>query len=260
MKVLAIDTSTNALSVSLWDEGLVASTLLQTKRQHGAMLAPVVDQLLKQAGWNANQLEEIIVGVGPGSFTGLRIGVTFAKMWAVGKNIPVKVVSSLAIIAATAQAISGKDLIIPVMDARRGTAYTSVYTLSEKGTLVEEVKDSHVEWDEWLSEVILPMLDSLDIERILIVGNQIDLFKESLQEKSEVEVILLDGWQHYPHTEQAFLQASSLVKKVEDANTLAPNYAHATLAEQQWAEKSNKDLENNEEENKAYVDITGLDE
>lgn len=231
LKYLAIDSSTKALSLALIeDEAVVAQQTLLAEQQHGILLVPAVAQLMEQLQWKTSDLDGLITGIGPGSYTGLRVGVTFAKTWANSKNVPLYSVSSLALMAAAALQAE-VDTIVPVMDARRLSAYTAIYR-KQAGKLEAVVADAHVDWREWLKEVA----DQLG-ERVILVGAGIDAFLEAfLEEFPDKKVRKLDDWSTWPHASKALFCPWDFVS---EATLLAPNYVHATLAEREWAQKNN---------------------
>lgn len=119
-KVLAIDTSTSRTSVAVIEEGTVLfSGFRDGATAHGPSLPALVQEALA-----SNDVDEVIVGMGPGPFTGLRVGIAFAQSFALAREIPVRGVCSLDAIAAQ---IDEKDFIITV-DARRKEVYWARYT------------------------------------------------------------------------------------------------------------------------------------
>ncbi|MGH7332017.1 MAG: tRNA (adenosine(37)-N6)-threonylcarbamoyltransferase complex dimerization subunit type 1 TsaB [Candidatus Rokuibacteriota bacterium] len=126
MRVLALDTSTLAGGVALVDgERTVAECLLDIRLTHSERLMPAVDQLLRGAGWGPPDLEGVAVAGGPGSFTGLRIGVSAAKGFALALSIPVAVVPTLDAMAAALPFAQWP--VCPVLVARRDEVYVSLY-------------------------------------------------------------------------------------------------------------------------------------
>jgi tRNA threonylcarbamoyladenosine biosynthesis protein TsaB len=126
MRVLALETSTLAGGVALVDgERLVAEYVLDVGVTHSERLLAAVDRVLADARWAPRELEGIAVSIGPGSFTGLRIGVSTAKglAWALG--VPIAAVPTLDAMAA---AVPWAALpVCPVLEARRGEVYASLY-------------------------------------------------------------------------------------------------------------------------------------
>ncbi len=128
MLILAIDSSTDILGLALMESGqLKGEYNLSLKRQHSEKLLPLMEQIFELLDIKAEDLDGVAVAVGPGSFTGLRIGITTAKMLGRIFSIPVKGISTLEIMAAGAEG----DYILPLLDARRKRVYYSFYQRNE---------------------------------------------------------------------------------------------------------------------------------
>jgi tRNA threonylcarbamoyladenosine biosynthesis protein TsaB len=126
MKVLAIETSTAKLGVAIVsDEGVEVEYNHKATNEHAALLLPVVDELIKRSGIALNTMDGFCVSLGPGSFTGLRIGVTTVKGLAYAANKPVVGVPTLDVIAHNAVYYPG--LICPIIDAKKGKVYAGFY-------------------------------------------------------------------------------------------------------------------------------------
>lgn len=135
MTVLALDTATLVSSVALATaDTLVAELTLQTKKTHSELLMPHVAQILEMAGIKKSELKAVAVSIGPGSFTGLRIGLATAKALAYALNIPIIGVPTLAAIA-FACPVPGV-LLAPMLDAQKGNIYQALYSW-QNGQLVE---------------------------------------------------------------------------------------------------------------------------
>ena len=121
-KVLAIDTSSFVLGVAVTDGEQVAGELItNNKKNHALRLMPAVSKLMEELKIEAKQLDKIVVANGPGSYTGVRIGVTTAKTLAWSLGIPLVMVSSLEVSAQIGRYTTHS--IIPIIDARRGQVY-----------------------------------------------------------------------------------------------------------------------------------------
>lgn len=132
MNLLAFDTATAWVSVALWSGGpdgvVTAQTASDSAMKHGETLAPLIEQALKEAGIRARDLTEIVVGVGPGPFTGLRVGLTTAQTMGFALSIPVGGVVSLDILAAEyAGTAAPSDEFMVATDARRKEVYWARY-------------------------------------------------------------------------------------------------------------------------------------
>ncbi len=133
MRVLGIDTATRIGSVGLAiDDSVVlerSGALIRPAPLHGGhggALAPLVRQTLADAGWRVADLDAIAVSIGPGSFTGLRVALSFAKGLAFAAQVPVVPVPTLDALASVADADAG-ELVCPILDARKGEVYTALY-------------------------------------------------------------------------------------------------------------------------------------
>lgn len=130
-KLLALDTSTEACSVAL-QLGTDILTLDEVcPQQHSKRVLPMVQQLLSQAGLSLNQLDGIVFGRGPGSFTGVRIGVGVTQGLAFGADVPVFGVSTLAAMAQAAQRLHGATQVIAAIDARMAEVYIGHFSLQQ---------------------------------------------------------------------------------------------------------------------------------
>jgi tRNA threonylcarbamoyladenosine biosynthesis protein TsaB len=126
MRVLAVDTSTMAGGVALLDgERIVGESLLDVRTTHSERLMMAIDRALVDAGWEALSLDGIAVAVGPGSFTGLRIGIAAVKGLALALGRPIAAVPTLDAMAAALPYASRP--VCPVLAARKGEVYASLY-------------------------------------------------------------------------------------------------------------------------------------
>ncbi len=127
MRVLGIETSTSQASVALLEGGEVVATRAHARpKQSAERLLPLIAELLSEAGWARTSISRLGVAVGPGSFTGLRVGIACAQGLSLGLDVPLIGVSSLAAMArAVPDAIEG--LRCPVLDARRAEVFAAAY-------------------------------------------------------------------------------------------------------------------------------------
>jgi tRNA threonylcarbamoyl adenosine modification protein YeaZ len=125
--LLAFDTATPHVTVALHDGSSVVATFESAESmRHGEMLAPGIQHVLSQAGVTAAALTDIAVGVGPGPFTGLRVGLVTARTLALARSIPVHGVCTLDVLAAEA-VDAGLDEFVVATDARRKEVYVASY-------------------------------------------------------------------------------------------------------------------------------------
>lgn len=140
MTVLGIDSATPTAAVALWRDGdLLASFRLTAGGTHSVCLLPMVEQMLSYSGVAIADIDLFACGVGPGSFTGVRIGVSTVKGLAAPLDKPCVAVSSLE--GAAAALFHASGLIVPVFNARRGNVYCAVFD-SPNGVLTRLTEDS----------------------------------------------------------------------------------------------------------------------
>jgi len=142
MRVLAIDTSTLVGSVALMQNGeLLSEWSASVRATHGETLLPAVERVLTHAGTNIDSVDLFAVGIGPGSFTGVRIGVATAKGLALSMGKPIVGVSSLRVLARGMA--MGAGLCVPVVDAHKGEVYCAAYAIAEDARLLAIVEPFH---------------------------------------------------------------------------------------------------------------------
>ena len=123
MQILALDTSTEYCSVALWQDGEVISHCELVGQKHSEILMPMLDKQLHEAGVKVADLNGIAFGMGPGSFTGVRIACGVAQGLALGANLPVVGICTLEALAEGA----GKPKVIAALDARMSEVYHAAY-------------------------------------------------------------------------------------------------------------------------------------
>jgi len=126
MKILSIDTSTDYLSVAIMDgRKIIAGYHRPSNRNHSRLLVPIIAKLIKRSGLKIKDIGGFCVSIGPGSFTGLRIGVVTVKGMAYALDKPVVTVPTLDIIARNAKGFKG--IVCPVIDAKKSKVYACLY-------------------------------------------------------------------------------------------------------------------------------------
>ena len=132
MKILAIDTSTRVGSIAVVQGSLLkAQQMLNVGATHNQRLLPGIERILADAGWSLDDLDGFAVSLGPGSFTGLRIGLSMIKGLAWATNKPLAGVPTLDALAANVSFVPHK--ICPILDARKGEIYTAFYCQGDEG-------------------------------------------------------------------------------------------------------------------------------
>lgn len=158
---LFIDTCTKYLILALYEDNDVIEYLqIEADNNLSVLLLPKIDELLKKANLKINDVDRIYVVNGPGSFTGIRIGVTTAKTIAYGLKKEICTVSELEVLASVD---TEKKYIVPLIDARRNFVYTGIY----KNNLELVLENKYVNFDEFYNNI----LNNYDINDILFVSN-----------------------------------------------------------------------------------------
>jgi tRNA threonylcarbamoyladenosine biosynthesis protein TsaB len=229
MKVLGIDTSTMSGSVGLiQDEEVISEYLLNVSVTHSERLLDAIDFVLKNAGCAVEDLDGLAVSLGPGSFTGVRIGVSTVKGLAYASRKPVMGVSTLDVLAS--QVSPTPYLICPVIDARKGEVYTAFYRYEEENTPKRQSE----------YQVIRPdALVGMVKEQAIFIGNGVKTFREVLQKSLGSLATFPSVPFHLPHGASVarlglkFLQKGDLL----DLAAFSPLYVRASDAEIKWRER-----------------------
>ncbi|WP_179038126.1 tRNA (adenosine(37)-N6)-threonylcarbamoyltransferase complex dimerization subunit type 1 TsaB [Limnobaculum xujianqingii] len=159
-RILALDAATEACSVAIWNDGKVHALYELCPREHTQRILPMVQQILAETGLTLAHMDALAFGRGPGSFTGVRIGIGIAQGLALGADLPMIGVSTLNTMAQGAYRMTGMTQILTAIDARMGEVYWGQYQRSSQGewSLVnpeqvlspqqvkEQLKSTHGEW------------------------------------------------------------------------------------------------------------------
>ncbi|MBD2813688.1 tRNA (adenosine(37)-N6)-threonylcarbamoyltransferase complex dimerization subunit type 1 TsaB [Xenorhabdus sp. Flor] len=133
IRILSIDTATEACSVALWNDGRIEAQFEISPREHTQRILPMVEAVLSKNDIKLQQLDALAFGQGPGSFTGVRIGVGIAQGLALGADLPMIGVSSLKTMAQGAFRLKNATNVLVAIDARMGEVYWAQYTRNEQG-------------------------------------------------------------------------------------------------------------------------------
>ena len=174
-KILLIETSTSLCSVALAADGAIAAVRESTEpRAHAALTAPFVKEVLDECGLRADGLDAVCVSAGPGSYTGLRVGVSTAKGICFAAGIPLLSVDTpeVLVFQARAEGLLPQDCryVIPLIDARRMEVYTAVFT--PDGQQLTEVEPRVVDAESFR--------DEREAGPVLFIGDGADKCREAL--------------------------------------------------------------------------------
>lgn len=239
MKILAFDTSNNPMSVALFVDGkLYEEVTTLIRKNHTLQLIPTINSVLKHASLSFTSIDRLIVAVGPGSYTGLRIAVTTAKTLSSCKKIPLETVSSLQSLATNVSFLEGK-YISPIFDARNNNIYTGLYKI-ENGRPINKFKDRHIYLDNWIN-----FLMEKEIQNVYFMGELEHLKENILNLFSTANFV--NGILNVPQAKN-MLKISSEENIVKDVDALVPNYLRLSPAEANWMKEHKEDQTNYVEE------------
>lgn len=222
---LGIDTSNAPLSVALVEDGRILCEQTSTfSKTHSIQAMPAIERLLSDVNLRPTDLEAIAVSEGPGSYTGVRIGVTLAKTLAWTLKIPLVGVSSLAVLAANAVPFEG--VICPLFDARRGNVFSGVY--KSKGDKLHPIReDHHGSLEQLMSDL------SFINQPVLFIGHDVDIHKTAISAALGEQAVFAPFPQQLPRASQLISLAEQRIP-ASDVHGFVPNYRRMTEAETNW--------------------------
>ena len=230
MKILALESSAVAASAALCeDEMLLGQTYLHTGLTHSQTLMVMAENLLHQCGKTVNDVNAVAVAAGPGSFTGVRIGVAAAKGFAWGREIPCYGVSTLEAMALSFGGYQG--YVCPCMDARRSQVYNALFYVNH-GTLERKTPDRAISLADLGEE-----LENLK-EPIFLVGDGSNLCYNTLLERVPALVLPPEHRMHQ-RAEGVALEGWRMAKEGDTVSgaELVPNYLRLSQAERERLER-----------------------
>lgn len=227
MNILAMDTSNQALGVALLKDGqLIGEVMTNLKKNHSVRLMPAINQLMHDVDMTPQDLDKIVVAKGPGSYTGVRIGLTTAKSMAWALDIPLAGISSLEVLAW--QGYFYNSYICPFFDARRGLVYTGLYEMQNgKPELVRD--ENNIMMEDWLKELAKTNQD------VLFLSPDIELHRELIKTYLGSRAVIAEG--PFQLASPAHLACAGIDKTAESTHTLIPNYLRLAEAEANWLKK-----------------------
>ena len=234
MKVLGIDSSGMTATVAIIeDDKLISEFSVNHKRTHSETLMPMIDEIMKASEITPEDLDVIAIAVGPGSFTGLRIGAATVKGFGLALDIPVAAVPTLEGLAMN---LWGSDkLVCPIMDARRNQVYTGLYHVNTEAELPEAVLDQTA----CDIEEIIEKINTLG-EPVIFLGDGVAQFRDIIEEKAAVSVSFapaMSGLQRAASVASLGLRYHKAGKTV-NADDFTPVYLRPSQAERVRAEET----------------------
>lgn len=226
MLILGIETTTKIGSIAIFDseKGIISEITLQVKMNHSDTLMKSINSLFEFSGVKKEEIDKIAVGLGPGSFTGIRVGLGTAKGLAYSLKKPIIGINTLDVLV---QNITKTDkIIIPLIDARKTRVYYAVYKYKEGE--IKRIEDYGVEHLE-------KILANYNVNNMLLTGRGSIVYKEFIKENFGEKL-------NFTNLSNSFLRASHLAelavnKKEDNIYDLEPFYLSKSQAERMKIEK-----------------------
>lgn len=235
MRLLAIDTSASPVSAALLqDDFLAGEFFLNTKTTHSQTLMPLIEALLSMTSCTLSDIDVLAVNAGPGSFTGVRIGVASVKGMSLPTNKPCAAVSTLAAMAYGLPYRSG--LVCAVMDARCSQVYNALFRLKD-GQVERLTEDRALSIEELLAE-----LQTMDEEVIYLVGDGAELCYQTFGERLP-SAVLTPMNLRYQHAYGTAKAAQQLIaeNRLCSSDELMPVYLRLPQAERELKARQQKE-------------------
>ena len=229
MLVLAIDTATKIGSVALYDDktGVIGEINLYVKVNHSNVIMDAVDSLFKLSGLTIKDVDRIAVTIGPGSFTGIRIGTAIAKGLAYSLKKTIVGVNELDVLAHMGE--NREDIIVPLIDARKERVYFSKYRYIDNILLREE---------EYKDGELREILDDFKGKKVTFIGDGAIVNEKLINEILEKDYTIFSKANSIPRAGVA--AQISLHLPEDNLYTLEPLYVNKSQAEREKEEREKR--------------------
>jgi tRNA threonylcarbamoyladenosine biosynthesis protein TsaB len=223
-RALAIETSGRIGSIATVEDGRVLSEeTFEHGLQHAAMIIPIIDRLCRQQNWSPAEVREVYVSAGPGSFTGLRIGITLAKTLSLATGVKIVAVPSVNVLAENAPAET-TNLII-VLDAKRDQNFAARFERTSAGLIERE--PAHLD--------DLPSMLSRCPRPVHLLGEGIPFHRKFIPENdSQIIIAPEESWRARASAVAKLGSEMARRGKFVDPFTLTPIYIRRPEAEEKW--------------------------
>lgn len=234
MKILGIDSSAKSASVAVVDNGKILSNFyINTGLTHSQTLMPMLENALECSGVKLKDIDLIAINIGPGSFTGIRIGVAAAKGLADTLNVKVCPVSTLESMAYNM--IQSDCVVVAVMDARCSQVYTALFRV--KDGVVERISAD----DALLIDQLADKLKDIN-EEIILVGDGADLCYKSMSDKISNLKIAAEANKYQNATSVCFVAQNVSSENYLEGKDIVPEYLRLPQAERELINKRKGEL------------------
>lgn len=237
MKLLSMDTSTLVMGAAVFDletRKVLGEITTNLHKNHSVRLMPTIDRLLRDLDLKVDEITHLAVTSGPGSYTGIRIGVTTAKTIAWARQIPLYSESSLTVLAMNGLRFDG--LVVPMFDARRHRVYTGAFQPGQ-GRIQEKFPQQVIAVDRWLEQI------ASTNQPVLFLGDDVIRFQEEIQAAIGEQAFFGTPAENIPRPASLAWLACQKWNRHEppEHKDFAPNYLQLTEAEANWLKKQRKE-------------------
>ena len=215
MKILGIDTSTKILSIGVYDGSGIYEHNVELGVKHSSLLMPIIQRILGVLGWSLGDIDYFACGLGPGSFTGIRVGVAAVKGLAWANKKPVIGIPTLDILANSAKEKSGNILV--AVDAKRGLVYYAAYK-AQNEILKKSGRYALISKDEFLKRIKLPCA---------VLGDAAGIYKDEISKAGRgIDILDKDHWYPKGHCIIELALKDIKRKKFNNAFDVEPIYLY----------------------------------
>lgn len=234
MNILAIDTSNQVLGVAILRDGqILGEVVTNLKKNHSFRLMPAINSLMNEVLMTPEQLDKIAVAKGPGSYTGVRIGLSTAKTMAWALGIPIAGVSSLETLAYQGRFFD--SYVCAFFGARRGLVFSGVYRWHNG-----KLKAVYEEKNQLMEELLKGL--AVEKKKVLFLSPDIALYKETINHFLGELAIIPEEPFHL--AKPSHLAIAGMSREADETHTLTPNYLRLAEAEANWI-KAQKEKQQN---------------
>jgi tRNA threonylcarbamoyladenosine biosynthesis protein TsaB len=224
LKILAVDTSQKTVSTAVLADNVVrADVFVDSGRHHSEILLPAIDEVFRLAGLQPHEMDLFAVTIGPGSFTGLRIGAATIKGLALATGKPVAGVSTLDALAHHADPV-GKRIVCPMLDAQKNQVYTALYRPVADSRMEMIAQEQVVDVDAWLEELK---------GEVLFLGDGAVKYSRLIYRRFAAGAFIAEGYQNHVKAAVVAVLARDKFKQGQllDLLTFTPYYLRPSEAE-----------------------------
>ena len=228
MRALAIETPARTGSIAAVEDGnVVGEEQFEHGLQHAAQIVPIIDRLCRARGWTARDLDELYVSAGPGSFTGLRIGITLAKTMALATGVKLVAVPTVRVLVENAPREARH--VVLVLDAKRAQIFTARFERDERGKWIER-EPAHL-------DSLAAMLERAP-RPVHLLGEGLP-YHERFIRRDDLGVIVTGAELWRPQARVVAMIGGAMAREGQfvDPDRFAPIYIRKPEAEEKWEQQ-----------------------